>query len=93
MTIIASQNKTGFYILGLYQLRITHWKCSARKGVLRNFKKETLAQVFSCELCEISQKIFFQEHLRATAFVSCKLAKLENLGPCKKSMIEFLIIK
>ena len=30
-------------------------------------KKDTLAQVFSCELCEISKKIFFTEHLRTTA--------------------------
>ena len=26
-------------------------------------KKETLAQVFSCEFCEISQNTFFIEHL------------------------------
>ena len=30
-------------------------------------KKETLAQVFSCEFCEISKDTFFTEHLRATA--------------------------
>ena len=28
------------------------------------FKKNTLAQVFSCEFCEISKNIFFTEHLR-----------------------------
>ena len=28
-------------------------------------KKETLAQVFSCEFCEISKNTFFTEHLRA----------------------------
>ena len=47
------------------------------KGVLRNFakftgtlpkacnfiKKETLAQVFSCEFCEISKNTFLMEHL------------------------------
>ena len=27
------------------------------------FKKETLAQVFSCEFCEISKNTFFTEHL------------------------------
>ena len=41
--------------------------CSIQKGVLRNFtkfqarnfiKKETLAQVFSCEFCKISENIF-----------------------------------
>ena len=30
-------------------------------------KKETLAQVFYCEFCEISKNTFFTEHLQATA--------------------------
>ena len=30
-------------------------------------KKETLAQVFSCEFCEISKNNFFTEYLRTTA--------------------------
>ena len=30
-------------------------------------KKETLAEVFSCEFCEISKNTFFTEYLRATA--------------------------
>ena len=30
-------------------------------------KKETLAQVFSCEFCKISKNTFFIEHLRTTA--------------------------
>ena len=31
----------------------------------KNFnKKETLAQVFSCEFCKISKNTFFTEHLR-----------------------------
>ena len=32
-------------------------------------KKETLAQVFSYELCEVSENIFFIEHLLTTASV------------------------
>ena len=32
-------------------------------------KKETLAQMFSCEFCEISKNIFFTEHLWTTASV------------------------
>ena len=32
-------------------------------------KKETLAQVFSCEFCKISKNIFFTEHLRKTTSV------------------------
>ena len=30
-------------------------------------KKETLAQVFSCEFCEISKNTFSTEHIRTTA--------------------------
>ena len=30
-------------------------------------KKETLAQGFSCEFCEISKNTFFTEHLQETA--------------------------
>ena len=37
-------------------------------GLACNFiKKETLAQVFSCEFCEISKNIFSTEHLETTA--------------------------
>ena len=32
-------------------------------------KKETLAQVFSCQFCEISKNIFFTEDLRVTSSV------------------------
>ena len=40
----------------------------SQKGVAWNFiKKETLAQVFSCEICEISKNTFFTERLRRTA--------------------------
>ena len=54
--------------------RNNHRMCSLRKGVLRNFtkftakhlwqslffKKETMAQVFSCEFSEISKNTFLQ---------------------------------
>ena len=57
--------------------RSSHRRCSVRKAVLRNFakftrkhlrrslflKKETLAQVLSCEFCEISRNTFFHRHL------------------------------
>ena len=37
-------------------------------GAVGNFiKKETLAQVFSCELCEFLKNTFFTEHLWTTA--------------------------
>ena len=32
-------------------------------------EKETMAQVFPCEFCEISKNTFFTEHLPVTAFV------------------------
>ena len=35
-------------------------------------KKETLAQVFRSEFCEISKNTFFTEHLLATASVLMK---------------------
>ena len=38
-------------------------------------KKETLAQVFSCEFCEISKNTFLTEHLRCGCF--CFLALVE----------------
>ena len=34
-------------------------------------KKETLAQVFSCELCEIFEITFFTEHLWTIASLQC----------------------
>ena len=49
--------------------RNSHRRCSVRKDVLRNFlempeacnfiQKETLAQVLSCEFCEVSKNTFF----------------------------------
>ena len=40
-------------------------RCSTKKVL----KKETLAQVFSCEFSEISKNTFFKEHLRTTASI------------------------
>ena len=71
------------FFLHCYQFRSSHRKSSVRKSVLRNFtkftrkhlcqslfiKKETLAQVLSCEFCEISENNFFIEHLWATASI------------------------
>ena len=44
-------------------------------GACNFIKKEALAQVFSCEFCEISKNAFLTEHVWATA--SWKI-KLEN---------------
>ena len=57
----------------------SHRRCSVRKVFLeisqnsqenacaRASKIETLAQVFSCEFCEISKNTFFTEHVWASA--------------------------
>ena len=42
------------------------------------FKKETLAQVFSCEFCEISKNIFYKEHLRITASITNSVSTRET---------------
>ena len=71
----------------------SHWLCSVKKGVLKNFanftenhlcwslsccralelwlyQKETSTQVFSYGIGRISKNIYFEEHLRMTAFSS-----------------------
>ena len=49
-------------------IKFTGNACVRVSFLLNNFiKKETLAQVFSCEFYEISKCTFFTEHLRATA--------------------------
>ena len=40
--------------------------CSVKRPVCNFIKKETLAQVFSCEFCEISNNTFSTEHLKTT---------------------------
>ena len=70
------------YKLSAANDRSSHQSCSIKKGVPRNFTKftgkhlcqslffkKTLAQVFSCEFCEISKNTFFTENLRATASI------------------------
>ena len=53
----------------------SHQNCSVKKVVSEisqnlQEKKQTPAQVFSCEFCEISNNTFFKKHLQATASVS-----------------------
>ena len=78
--------------------RSSHWRCSIKKGVPRNFakftrkhlcqslfnvfKKETLIQVFSCEFREIFKNTFFTKHLQATAVGLVK--------PCLNSELYFI---
>ena len=48
-------------------------------------KKESLAQVFSCEFCEIFKNTFFTEHLRATVS-GIRLGVSVNAHGIKKSL-------
>ena len=67
-----------FWLVAYFDLEAAVQRCSVKKVFLEisqnsqentcarvcNFiKKETLAQLFSCEFCEISKNIFFTEHL------------------------------
>ena len=66
--------------------RRRHLRCSAKKGVLKNFTnftgkhlfrpntllKETPAQASSWEICEIFKNLYFEEHLRRSASNSKK---------------------
>ena len=62
-------------------VKSSHRRCSVKKGVLRNFavRKESLAQVFSCEFYEISKSTFSTKHLHTTVFASHKLEKFLKL--------------
>ena len=54
-------------------------------------KKETLAQVFSCQFCEISKNIFFTEHVWTTASVpeniKLKVFCFRESGDKKKNFV------
>ena len=71
--------------------RSSHQRSSMKEGVLRNFVKfkETLAQVFSCEICEISKNTFFTEHLWTQSLTKL-LVKLQILRSlfCKPFVLE-----
>ena len=53
-----------------------------------DFKKETLAQLFSCEFCEISENTFFTEHVLATSSIN----KLYEIYSTKVNAGEYLAI-
>ena len=44
--------------------------CARVSFLIKLQEKEILAQVFSCEFCDISKNTFFTEYLLATASVS-----------------------
>ena len=49
-------------------------------------KKETLAQVFSCEFCDISKNTFFTEHIWATASAQIDPDKIVNYSSVKSCL-------
>ena len=64
MVIFKSKGKIEIDILIKLFYDIPYLTESAKRSEACNFiKKVTLAQVFSCELCEISKNTFFTEHL------------------------------
>ena len=68
MVIFKSKGKIEIDILIKLFYDIPYLTESAKRSEACNFiKKVTLAQVFSCELCEISKNTFFTEHLWTTA--------------------------
>ena len=56
-------------------------------------KKGTLAQVFSCEFCQISKNIFFTEHLWATASILREGRRLKQIEISIISKLTKKIIK
>ena len=61
-----------------------HQGCSIEKIVVEFHKihwkipvPDTLAQVFSCEFCEISKKTFFTEHLITTPSIITICSKID----------------
>ena len=51
-----------------------HRRCCIKKSKACNFiKKETVAQVFSCESCKIFKNFLFTEQLKTTAFIICRI--------------------
>ena len=71
--------------------RSSYRRYSVKQGILKYFanftekqvlglqlyQKETLTQVFSCEICEIFKNTYLEEYLRTT--VSVELVILDNL--------------
>ena len=67
-------NKDQLFLISLNMNKSTvkgsHWRCSVRKGVLRNFAKLTgkhLSCGFSCVFCEIYKNTFLTQQVWATA--------------------------
>ena len=66
--LLAKQFQNNFKNLGfVFQKQPPEVFYRNRSEACNFIKKEALAQVFSCEFCEIFKNTFFTEHLRMTA--------------------------
>ena len=63
---------------------------SCRPSGLQLYLKETPAQVFSCEYCQIFKNTYFEEPLRTALFTSLNQRQTELLFS-PKALIEFLL--
>ena len=75
---------------GLTHIRSCHPELFYKKGVLRNFAKihRTLAQVFSCEFCEISKNTFLHRTpLVAASDISVGSPNIKNNSTIKDNSI------
>ena len=65
--------KLFFPLAAFAWIKLLRSQAATRGALYCNFiKKEALAQVFSCEFCEISKNTFFTGNLRANASVRFK---------------------
>ena len=55
-------------------------------------KKETLAQLFSCEFCEISKNTFFTKHLWVTASENLKFSYHIGVTSCDQAFMFIIVI-
>ena len=65
-----SGNKTNFFFRLKNLANFTGKRLCCRVEGLQLYQKETLTQVFSCEICKIFKNTYFEEHLRTTTSAS-----------------------
>ena len=51
---------------------------NSQENTCNFIKKETLAQLFSCEFCQISKNTFFTEHLWTTASTRSQVTNINT---------------
>ena len=81
-----SQENTCARVSFLIKFKKRDIKKNLLKKSKKSIKKETLAQVFSCEFCEVSKNTFFTEQLWTTASVSYPSSTM-NVHSCQRPSI------